>query len=186
MTIAAYIRVSTTDQNTDAQRELAVQAGATKIFEEKASARSTECRPVLKECLNWLREGDLLVVPKVDRLARSMRDLLNILHRLEGEGVKVKFLDQPSLSTDTPHGKLTLQILGAVGEFERALLRDRQADGIAAAKKRGTHFGRPPKVTEEIREKIRAMKADGQPMKVIQDAVGLSRSACYKILQGRR
>nr|WP_267929125.1 recombinase family protein [Desulfolithobacter dissulfuricans] len=147
----AYIRVSSTDQET--ARQL---AGMTfdRVFEEKASGSSAD-RPQLQECMSYLRQGDVLHVHSIDRLARNLLDLQRIIEKLLAKGVGIRFHKEGLTFTgdDNPFQKLQLQIIGAVAEFERAIIRERQREGILAAKKRGKHLGRPRRLTiDQIRE----------------------------------
>ena len=136
MTHVAYCRVSSTDQNLDAQLAAVKTAGATKIFREKESG-ANEARPQLKACLDYLREGDELIVTRADRIARSSQHLLSTLNSLTEKGVRVRFIDQPQLNTGDKYAKFMLTVLAGVAELERELIRERAAQGIKEAKKRG-------------------------------------------------
>ncbi|WP_455874744.1 recombinase family protein [Rhizobium yanglingense] len=140
MAIVGYARVSSVGQDHGGQVERLKAAGATRIFQEKRSGVDRE-REELKKCLDYVREGDALLVTKLDRLARSAVDLLNIVKEMQAKGVAFKALDQ-SLDMTTPAGKLQLQVLAAVAEFETAIRRERQMEGIARAKAEG-RTGRP-------------------------------------------
>lgn len=138
----AYIRVSTEKQNLDRQDE--ITRDANKVFEEKASA-GTRDRPVLNEMITYVREGDEVIVWSMDRLARSLIDLISIVQELTAKGVTVTFKKENlsfSAETDDPFSMLTLQIMGAFGEFERTIMKQRQREGIAKAKDRGAYKGR--------------------------------------------
>ena len=138
--LVGYARVSTTDQETDLQRDALNAAGVTRIFQEK---RSSLCRRPVLECLLYtLRAGDVLVVYKIDRLARSLPDLLRILERLKTQGASFRSLTEP-IDTTSPVGLLILQMLGAVAQFERSLIRERAMAGQVAAYRRGVRIGRP-------------------------------------------
>lgn len=180
-TTVAYIRVSTTGQNLSAQREAVRAAGAEKVFEEKMSGADTE-RPRLKACLEFMREGDTLVVTKADRIARSSRHLFNLLHDLAEKSVAVRFLDQPALNTNDRYGKFMLTVLAGVAELERELIRERQAAGIEDAKRRGVQFGRKPKVTEKTAELVRRLRKQGLSVSEIAAHVGMKRSSVYNAL----
>lgn len=180
--IIGYVRVSSVGQNLSSQKEAVLGVGATKVFEEKKSGSDTE-RPRLKECLDYVREGDVLVATRADRIARSMRDLSNILHALDKKGVQVKFTDQPALSTGDKYGRFQLQILGAVAELERELIRERQAAGIKDAKRRGVKFGRKPKVTAKVAKVVKKLRSEGLSVPEIADQVGLKRSSIYNALK---
>ena len=136
----AYIRVSTLEQNTESQFEILKQYKIDKYFEEKISAKNTN-RPKLMEMLDYVRNGDTVYVKDFSRLARSTKDLLEILEKLENKGVKL-VSNKENLDTSTPAGKLMVTMLGAIYEFERANLLERQKDGIAVAKRAGKYKGR--------------------------------------------
>lgn len=136
----AYIRVSTLEQNTESQFEILKQYKIDKYFEEKVSAKNTN-RPKLMEMLDYVRSGDTVYVKDFSRLARSTKDLLEILEKLENKGVKL-VSNKENLDTSIPAGKLMVTMLGAIYEFERANLLERQKDGIAIAKREGKYKGR--------------------------------------------
>lgn len=136
----AYIRVSTLEQNTESQFEILKQYKIDKYFEEKISAKNTN-RPKLMEMLDYVRNGDTVYVKDFSRLARSTKDLLEILEKLENKGVKL-VSNKENLDTSSPAGKLMVTMLGAIYEFERANLLERQKDGIAIAKREGKYKGR--------------------------------------------
>ena len=138
--LVGYARVSTRDQDTALQRDALRRACVRKVFEEKLSA--VVCRPAHDVALRSLKAGDVLVVYKVDRLARSLSDLLAILRRIEDAGAEFRSLTEP-IDTTTPAGRLMLQLLGAFAEFERSLIRERSAAGLVAARERGVRLGRP-------------------------------------------
>lgn len=142
-----YARVSTQDQDTALQREALEKHGVGQIFMEKGS--SVGARPELHRALGILRSGDVLVVWKIDRVARSLRDLLNVIERLEQAGAGIKSLTEP-MDTSSPAGRLMLQMLGAVAEFERSLIRERSMAGQAEARSRGIHVGRPRCVSPQV------------------------------------
>jgi DNA invertase Pin-like site-specific DNA recombinase len=153
-----YIRVSAIDQNTDRQLD-GIQLD--KVFTDKASGKDT-ARPQLKAALDYLREGDLLVVHSMDRLARNLDDLRKIVLDLTKRGVHVQFSKENLTFTgeDSPMSDLLLSLLGAVAQFERAMIRERQREGIALAKKAGAYKGRKPSLTPtqiaEIRKRVKA------------------------------
>lgn len=139
-----YARVSTTEQNTTLQRDALHRAGVRRIYEEHRSAVAR--RPALRQSIDALRPGSVLVVYKVDRLARSLHDLLGILALIEQRDAGFRSLTEP-IDTTTPAGRMTLQILGAFAEFERALIRERSIAGQEAARARGANIGRPRALT---------------------------------------
>lgn len=178
----AYIRVSTTGQNLSAQRTAVRAAGAEKIFEEKQSGADAD-RPRLKACLEFVREGDTLIVTKADRIARSSRHLFNLLHELTQKNVAVRFLDQPQLNTDDKYGRFMLTVLAGVAELERQLIRERQAAGIEDAKRRGIRFGRKPKINEKVAKVVKRLRNEGLSVPEIGRQLGLKRSSVYNALK---
>jgi DNA invertase Pin-like site-specific DNA recombinase len=181
MQIIGYARVSSVGQDHAGQVERLKVSGATKIFQEKRSGVDRE-REELKKCLDYVREGDALLVTKLDRLARSAIDLLNIVQELQAKGVAFKALDQ-SLDMTTPAGKLQLQVLAAVAEFETAIRRERQMEGIARAKAEGRTGGRPKAVTEAIASDIQARRSAGESFRSIAKSVGFSVATVQNVLK---
>lgn len=184
----AYLRVSSVEQNLD--RQEALKEGADKVFEEKASAGSRE-RPVLNQMLDWVRDGDTVRVWSIDRLARSLADLDGIVNQLKSKGVAVEFVKEGMIfdphATDgaQDHFKtLLFQILGSFAQFERAMIRSRQAEGIAKAKARGAYKGRKPVITDELVERARGLIATGVPKTRVAKELGVSRQTLYKALAG--
>jgi DNA invertase Pin-like site-specific DNA recombinase len=165
MTMVAYARTSSTDQTGSLETQVArfkeLGVDPDLIFSEQRSGSSAD-RPKLKECLRTLRKGDTLLVTKIDRLARSMADLLVIMQGLEKKGVGFKALDQPEIDTTKSTGRLLLGILASVAEFERSLIRERQAEGIKRALERGQRFGPEPKADAQVIATIKAMRAEGK------------------------
>ncbi len=181
MTQLAYIRVSSVGQSLDVQRDKVLAAGLEpkNVFEEKRSGLDTG-RPELKSCLRALRKGDSLVITKIDRLARSAVDLLNIVKQLEKDGVSLRVLDQ-AIDSGTPAGRALLQMLAVFAEFETAIRMERQMDGIAKAKAKGVRFGRRPKTTPEKVLQIRLMR-ETMTVPQIMSATGLSKASIYRAL----
>lgn len=144
-----YARVSTDEQNLDLQRQALTAAGCVVIYEDKASGADNG-RTGLREAVEHCGEGDLLLVWKLDRLGRSLLDLVNLVEDLKGRGVGLKVLTGHGASIDTtkPDGRMIFGILATLAEFERELIRERTKAGMAAAKRRGKHVGRPRKLTE--------------------------------------
>ncbi len=134
--IVGYARVSTTDQSLDIQDQELRAAGCERVFGEKVSGTTAD-RPELKACLDFVREGDVLLVTRLDRFARSSRDLHNLLHSLDAKGVGFRCVEQSGIDTTTSMGRLVLSILGSVAAFETELRAERQREGIEAAKRRG-------------------------------------------------
>lgn len=144
--LIGYARVSTKEQETHLQIDALKKAGVVMVFQEKAS--SVGRRPELQKCLDELKAGDVLVVYKMDRIARSLKDLLSILDRISKAGAFIRSLTEP-LDTSGPIGRFMLQVLGAVAELERSIIRERTVAGQIAAMKRGQVFGRPKRLTPE-------------------------------------
>lgn len=178
--IVGYARVSAVDQNVSRQVK-ALEVECDKIFVEKVSAAKTSNRPQFQEMLRYLREGDVLQVTSADRLARSTRDLLDIVQSLKDRGVQVEFLDNPALNTDTPQGEFMLTILAAVAQLERSIIRERQAEGIAIAKAKGK-YDRAPKLNPEQAREVRRLDALGVPKTAIARKMGCSRHTIYSVL----
>ena len=143
--LIGYARVSTLSQSLDAQVDRLSDAGCTKIIHEKVSAGKS--RPELEQLLSWLRADDTLVCTRMDRLARSLSDLINIMESIRSRGANVRFLDQ-ALDTTTPSGKLSFSIFAAVAEFERDIIRERTRAGLKAARARGRKGGRPRVISD--------------------------------------
>lgn len=175
--IVGYARVSSSSQSLDIQRDALKAIGAEQIFEEKATGTNAD-RPELRRAIEFVRKGDTLAVTRLDRLARSVHDLHNILNLLEGKGVVFHATEQASANTGDNMGRLLLSILGAVAEFETAIRKDRQLEGIAAAKAKGIYRGRKPTLD---REKIIVMLAEGKGPTEIATALGASRASIYRI-----
>jgi DNA invertase Pin-like site-specific DNA recombinase len=150
--LVGYARVSTVDQNLDLQLDALKQAGCTKTFKDTISGAKAE-RPGLSEALEFLREGDVLTVWKLDRLGRSLRDLIDIINSLKARGIGFKSL-QDAIDTTTAGGMLIFHVMGALAEFERALIRERTHAGLKAARARGRKGGRPSKFTREQERQI--------------------------------
>jgi DNA invertase Pin-like site-specific DNA recombinase len=161
MTTYGYARVSTRDQDLAAQDAELRGAGCAKVFKEKASGAKTD-RPELAKAIRRLEEGDVLVVTRLDRLARSTRDLLNVLDELGKRGVGFKSLKDAWADTTTPHGRLMLTVLGGLAEFERELIRARTGEGRARAQERGVKFGRPRKMSPHQRQEAVARLMAGE------------------------
>lgn len=183
--IIGYARTSTVEQiaGLEGQERDLRAAGATKIFSERVS--SVAARAQLEAALEFVREGDALVVTKLDRLARSVADLLAIDARLRSKGVSLVVLSmggQP-LDTRTPTGKLMLTLLGAVAEFERSLMLERQREGIAKAASEGKYKGRKPTARAKA-DQVKAMHAEGTGPVAIARSLGIGRASVYRILAG--
>ena len=176
-----YARVSTTDQNTAVQEQQLKAAGCAKVFTEQASGTSAAHRDQLTAALEYAREGDTLVITRLDRLARSQADLHAILSDLGSRGIEFECTEQPEVNTSGPMGKLLLGVLGAVAEFETGLRRERQMEGIAKAKAAGKYKGGQPLKTEKV-EKLKQLIDDGVSISAAAREVGMSRVTAYKYL----
>ena len=177
--LIGYARVSTTDQDTGTQVAKLKGAGCTVIRTEKVSGKSREGRDELASILDFIRPGDTLVVVKLDRLGRSTRDVLNLVHELEQKGASLRVLE-PAIDTGGPIGKMVLTVLGMVAEMELGFIRDRQRTGIEAAKAKGVYKGRP--VTFD-HARIIALRREGMGATEIASAVGCKRGNVYKALK---
>ena len=175
-----YGRVSTTDQDTAAQAMRLEAAGCQRIFTETISSR-VEHRPQLAACLEYLREGDALVAVRLDRLARSTRELLEIAQGLENRGVDLVVLDQ-SIDTSSPAGKLMFAVLAAIAQFERDLIRERTLDGLARAKAQGKVGGRRPTIAGQRAQLVKRLAAEGQSVRQIAASIEASPSAVHRLL----
>jgi DNA invertase Pin-like site-specific DNA recombinase len=160
MTIYGYARVSTDGQTLDDQVAALTAAGAAHVFRETASGGKTDRRELAK-AVRALDRGDTLLVTRLDRLARSTRDLLNILDMVAKAGAGFRSLGDAWADTTTPHGRLMLTVLGGLAEFERELIRARTGEGRTRAKARGVHMGRPPKLTPHQKRQALKALADG-------------------------
>lgn len=161
MTIYGYARVSTRDQDLSAQVAELTAAGCAKVYREKESGAKTD-RAELAKVIGRLEPGDVLVVSRLDRLARSTRDLLNVIQAIGERGAGFKSLKDQWADTTTPHGRLMLTVLGGLAEFERELIRSRTGEGRRRAKDRGVRFGRPRKLTPHQRQEALARLTAGE------------------------
>ncbi|MBX5145387.1 recombinase family protein [Rhizobium lentis] len=179
-----YARTSTIDQKAGLEAQLRdlQAAGCTKIFKEQLSSVATE-RLELERALDYVREGDVLVVTKLDRLARSVADLMTITGKLRHKGVELRILAL-NLDTSTANGKLMLNLLGSIAEFERELMLERQREGIAKAKAEGKYKGRAPTARNKA-SRVLALKAEGKTPTEIQAELSISRASVFRILKER-
>ena len=174
-----YARVSTGDQNLDAQIDELEDAGCERIYKEKASGAAKE-RPELERCMAELRDGDALVVWRLDRFGRSLKDLVSKMQDLEEKGVDFVSLTE-GIDTTTAQGRLTFHIFGALAEFERELSRERTMAGLKAARERGHVGGRPPALDEDEIPQVQAMMRDeGISTSEICERFGISRATLYR------
>jgi len=175
-----YARVSSVGQSLGVQREKLAAGGIDRIFEETRSGVESN-RPVLRRCLDYVRDGDLLVFTRVDRLARSAADRLNIVDDLTDRHVAIKVIDRP-IDTSDAADRAFLGMLAIFAEFENDIRKERQMDGIDKAKARGIQFGRKLQLTSEMISEIKAMRSDGDAIKAILADAGLSKASDYRAL----
>ncbi|MBS3182399.1 recombinase family protein [Leucobacter manosquensis] len=182
MALIGYVRVSTRDQNPDAQTDMLSAAGCEELFVDHASGKLAK-RPALTEALRYLRNGDTLVVTKLDRLGRSVKNLKEISDGLQNRGIGLKALSQ-GIDTTTPGGRLFFHMLAAIAEFEHDLIVERTQDGLAAARARGRKGGRRPKMTDNRIKQARAMyDAGDHTVQEVADTFGVSRATIYRHLE---
>jgi DNA invertase Pin-like site-specific DNA recombinase len=161
MTVYGYARVSTRDQDLSGQEAELMAAGAAKTYREKVSGAKTD-RPELARLISRLEPGDVLMVTRLDRLARSTRDLLNVIQTISERDAGFRSLRDTWADTTTPHGRLMLTVLGGLAEFERELIRARTGEGRSRAKARGVKFGRPPKLSSYQRQEALERLGNGE------------------------
>lgn len=178
-----YIRVSSEGQNADRQLD---GVALDRIYEEKVSAKDA-LRPKLQECIEYVRAGDVLHVHSMDRLARNLDDLRSIVRTLTGKGVAVKFHKEGLTFTgdDSPMATLLLSVMGAFAEFERGLIRERQAEGIALAKQKGVYRGRKPTLSADKVAELQERAAKGEKKARLAREFGVSRETVYSYLARR-
>lgn len=179
MALVGYARVSSVGQTLEVQ--LGKLDGCDKIYQEKVSGSSPK-RPQLSACMDYVREGDTLLVTRLDRLARSTLHLCQIAQQLEEEGVNLKVLDQ-NIDTSDATGRLLFNMLGAIAQFETEIRAERQMDGIQKAKERGVRFGRKKELDDEKVRELRELRAQGVPIKDLMEEYELSKSTIYRYLR---
>lgn len=181
--LIGYARVSTDDQEAQLQWDALTDAGCSRIFQDKASGKNTD-RPELTAALDYLRAGDTLIVWKLDRLGRSLIDLVSIVDDLRERDIGFKVLTGALSAVDTTSadGRLFFQIIAAMAEFERSLIKDRTKAGLEAAKAQGRTGGRPTVITDDLLAVAKARKAKGESVSVIAKALGVSRATLYRHL----
>lgn len=180
--IIGYARVSTSDQNPELQVDALEKAGAEQVFQEKFTGTLRE-RPELSQCLRMLRQGDVLIVWKLDRLARSLKDLVEVVQDLQDRGVGFKSLTE-SIDTTSSGGRLVFHIFGALAEFERDLIRERTMAGLQAARARGRKGGRKPSMSDADIRKAAAMLSDPKITKTeVAAHFGVTRTTLNASLQ---
>ena len=175
-----YVRVSSVDQNTDRQLD---GVPVDKVFTDKASGKDTN-RPQLRVALDYLRDGDVLVVHSMDRLSRSLGDLLHLVEELTGRGVAVEFVKENLVFTgdDSPMSKMMLGIMGSVAQFERSMILERQREGIAKAKAAGKYEGRKSSMTLAQVQSIRDQVTAGVNKSALAREFGVTRQTIYNLL----
>lgn len=177
--LVGYGRVSSAGQSLDIQHHALAEAGCDKVFSEHVSGRSTAGRGQLADVLDFVREGDTLVVTRLDRLARSVSDLHQIIERLTSKGVAFQCLSQSGVDTNTSTGRLMLAVLGAVAAFENDIRRERQLEGIEKAKAAGKYRGRPASIDTE---RVKALRETGLGAVQIAKAMNIGRASVYRAL----
>src|SRR5499427_7591655 len=174
-----YARVSTEEQNTSLKLAALKKAGCKTIFKDEGISGATTKRPSLTRCLKKLRDGDTLIVWKLDRLGRSLRDLITMLDELRAQGIKFQSLTE-HIDTETAAGRAMWQMIGVLAELERSLIAERTRAGVQAAKQRGVHFGPKPKLTPQQITHARHLRAQGEP--VIAALFKVHRATLYRAL----
>ena len=178
MAVIGYARVSSVGQSLDVQEAVLRDAGCDKIFAEKKSGRRASDREQLALALDFIREGDTLVVTRLDRLARSVIDLHQLIAQMTEKGAAFRVLQQSGIDTSTSTGKLTLAVLAAVAEFEADIRAERQRDGIEAAKAKGVYKGRTASIAPAA---IQAALAAGEAPAALAKRLGIARSSVYRL-----
>lgn len=182
MALIGYARVSTTEQDTALQTDALRKAGCGRIFDDIVSGAKAD-RPGLTAALEFLRDGDVLVVWRLDRLGRSLPHLIEVISALEARGVGFRSLTE-NIDTTTPGGRLIFHVFGALGEFERDLIRERTKAGLAAAAARGRKGGRKPVVTEDKLQRARDHIANGLNVREAAARLKVSKTSLYTALKG--
>jgi DNA invertase Pin-like site-specific DNA recombinase len=180
--LVGYGRVSTVDQNAELQEDALRSVGCEKLFIEKVSSGKKD-RPQLAAALDYVREGDTLVVWRLDRMARSLHQLIETVEALAARGIALKSITEDHIDTSTAGGRLVFNIFGSIAEFERAIIRERTKAGVAAAKARGRNGGRPAKLTGERADHARNLLAAGSSVSSVARSMGVSRAAVHRALE---
>jgi DNA invertase Pin-like site-specific DNA recombinase len=183
--IIGYARTSTTDQKAglEAQTRDLTAAGCEKLFVEEVSSVDMTKRVQLEAALDYAREGDVIVVTKLDRLARSVAHLMTLVKTIETKGASLRILDL-AIDTGTPTGRLMLTMLGGIAQFEREVMLERQREGIAKAKAEGKYRGRKPTARAQADEVKRLMTTEGLSAIEVAKRLGISRASVYRVAQG--
>ncbi len=175
-----YARVSTIEQNLDLQLQALKKAGCQKIYREKVSG-ATRQRPEFQRMLDQIRVGDVIVVWKLDRLARSTRDLLETIETIQEAGAKFQSISEPWADTTTHAGKMIMTVFAGIAEFERDLIRERTGAGRDAAKKRGVQFGRPRKLNPEQMQLVRRLLDEGKSVRDLAKTFDVHIATIYRL-----
>jgi len=184
--LIGYARVSTQGQGLTQQHAALLKAGCTRIFEEKISGAKRD-RPELGRLLDHLRPGDVVTVARLDRLARSTRDLLEIAERIKEAGAGLRSLAEPWADTTTPAGRMVLTVFAGIADFERSLIVERTSAGRIAAKARGVRFGPRPSLTaEQIAHACQLVEQDGRPVAEVAHLLGVHRATLYRALGAKQ
>lgn len=181
MSITGYARVSTEDQDEASQLDALRGAGASVLYVDHATGANME-RPQWRACMHSLGQGDTLVVVRIDRMGRSLVDLIQTIDVLGARGVEFRSLTE-GIDTTTPGGRMVFQVSGAFAEYERSLIRARTREGLAAARARGKHVGRPPALTPEQATTARRLQAAGESVSAIARVLGVSRSTIQRTVR---
>ncbi len=175
-----YARVSSTGQSLEVQLGKLTKEGCSKVYKEKRSGTTAD-RPELKACLDYLREGDKLMITRLDRMARSTNHLTTIAEDLKQRGVELVVLDQ-NIDTSTPTGKLLFNVLASIAEFETEIRKERQTDGITKALNNGVKFGAKAKLTDEQIAELKEKRASGTKIRDLMSDYGVSKATVYRLL----
>jgi DNA invertase Pin-like site-specific DNA recombinase len=178
--IVGYARVSTRGQDLTLQREALRGAACERIFQEKVSGKRADNRKQLSRLLGKIERGDVVIATKLDRIARSTRDLLNIIHSINEAGAQFKSLGDPWCDTTTPHGRLLLTVLAGLAEFERELIISRTSAGIEHAREIGKTFGRPVKLTDNQRKLVAERHARGETLEELATAFRCGKATVFR------
>ena len=182
--LIGYARTSTTDQKAGLEAQLRdlAQVPCEKVFQEEVSSVDTVARDQLEAALQFIREGDILVVTKLDRLARSVKHLLEITERLQAKTATLRVLGM-GIDTATPNGRLMLNLLGSIAQFEREIMLERQREGIAKAKADGKYRGRKPTEADKVAEINRLVSVEGVSPTEAAKRAGVARATAYRVLK---
>lgn len=180
--LIGYARVSTDDQNLDQQRASLLAAGCKRVYEEKISGAKRD-RAQLALMFDHLRADDVVTVTRLDRLARSTRDLLDIAEKIEAAGAGLRSLAEPWADTTSPAGRMVLTVFAGIAEFERSLIHERTSTGRAAAKAKGVRFGRPPALSAEQIALARQLIEDGQKPRAIAQVLKVHPATLYRAIE---